>query len=240
MIYYTYHICWTATNTHYYGVRGTNTLPHDDLWKKYFTSSKYVKLYRAEHGEPDIVEVRRVFDDAREKALWWERKVLVRMNVVKSTQWLNRYAGSYKGAPGPKNHGWKISKATKGRKKPADVVAKINKNPDKIRKTAMTHTGMKRTDEAKMHMSAARKTFLHSIGGAQNKGMKMYYNPNDTNQTIQCMPENAPIGWVPGNPKKKGKRPYINNNEIKWLNPKDVDLSVWQPWNANKDTRICD
>ena len=116
---------------------------------------------------------------------------------------------------------------------------KINKNPEKIRKTALAHTGMKRTDDAKHNMSIARTQFLERIGGAQNKGMKMYYNPEDRTQTIQCLPEQAPTGWVKGNPKKKGKRPYINNNqEIKWFVPTDVDLSVWHEWNANKDTRI--
>lgn len=239
MIYYTYHICWSNTDIHYYGVRGTNSTPEEDFWKQYFTSSKYVKQYRLDNGEPDIIQIRRVFGDNRSAALKWERTVLTRLNVVKSTHWLNRYTGSYHGAPGPKNHGWKISKMTKGRKKPADVVDKINRNPEKIRKTALAHTGMKRSDNAKRLMSDTRKQFLADIGGAQNKGMKMYYNPENHNETIQCLPEYAPLGWINGNPKKKGKRPYINDTqEIKWWHPADVDTNIWHEWNANKDTRV--
>lgn len=239
MTYYTYHICWSNTDTHYYGVRGTSTSPVNDFWQQYFTSSKYVKQYRQEHGDPDIIQIRRVFGDDRQAALKWEKTVLQRLRVVKSPKWLNRYAGSYRGAIGPKNHGWKISKTTKGRKKPADVVDKINRNPEKIRKTALAHTGMKRSDDAKNKMSATRKQFLSTIGGAQNKGMKMYYNPNNHMETTQCLPEQAPLGWINGNPKKKGKKPYINaNQEIKWWYPSDVDVTVWREWNANKDNRI--
>ena len=239
MIYYTYHICWSDTNIHYYGVRGTIATPEDDFWKQYFTSSKYVKQYRLDNGEPDIIQIRREFGDNRAAALKWEKTVLTRLGVVKSANWLNRYAGSYRGAIGPKNHGWKISKTTKGRKKPTDVVNKINKNPEKIRKTALTHTGMKRSGDARKRMSDARSQFLVKNGGAQNKGMKMYYNPENINETIQCLPELAPLGWINGNPKKKGKRPYINNNqEIKWFIPAEVDLSIWSEWNANRDTRL--
>lgn len=112
-MYYTYHIGWSQTNKHYYGVRGTLLNPIDDLWIKYFTSSKYVREYRKEYGEPDIIEIRKLFID-RVSALEWEHKVLVRMHTKISSDWLNRYDGSYKGSVGPKGHGAKISASTKG------------------------------------------------------------------------------------------------------------------------------
>jgi len=46
----------------------------------------------------------------------------------------------------------KISKKMKGRKIPIDIVNKVNKNPEKIRKTAETHRGMKRSEQAKKHI----------------------------------------------------------------------------------------
>jgi len=112
-MYYTYHIAWTKTNKHYYGVRGTKINPTEDLWIKYFTSSKYVKAHRKEYGEPDIIEIRKIFID-RVSALKWEHKVLVRLRTKSSIDWLNRYDGTYIGSIGPKGRGAKISAATKG------------------------------------------------------------------------------------------------------------------------------
>jgi hypothetical protein len=40
------------------------------------------------HGDPDIVEVRRVFD-TRKKAIEWERKVIRRMGCISDKRWLN-------------------------------------------------------------------------------------------------------------------------------------------------------
>jgi hypothetical protein len=114
--YYTYHVYWTAHNIHYYGVRGTNLLPCNDLWKTYFTSSKYVKEFRKNYGEPDVVEIRKIFAD-RLSALNWEKRFLIKVNAKKSNQWLNRYDGTYNGAVGPKNHGDKVSSALTGIKK---------------------------------------------------------------------------------------------------------------------------
>jgi hypothetical protein len=47
----------------------------NDLWKSYFTSSKHVHEFREKYGEPDIVQVRRIFED-KESAIAWEEKVL--------------------------------------------------------------------------------------------------------------------------------------------------------------------
>lgn len=48
----------------------------------------------------------------------------------------------------------KISAASAGKRRPW-VADKINRNPEKIRKTAESHTGMKRTEEAKENMRIA-------------------------------------------------------------------------------------
>lgn len=72
---YTYLIGWSHLNVWYYGLRyGKNCHP-DDLWVKYFSSSKQVKHFRKEHGEPDVVQIRRTFSDVT-KAKLWENKVL--------------------------------------------------------------------------------------------------------------------------------------------------------------------
>lgn len=86
---YTYLIGWTNCDKWYYGVRYAKNSNPEDLWVDYFTSSKYVRMFREEFGEPDVVEVREVFDDT-EKAKNWEFTVLRRMKVLNSDRWLNK------------------------------------------------------------------------------------------------------------------------------------------------------
>lgn len=80
---YTYLIGWSKFNFWYYGSRVANkSQPEDDLWKKYFTSSKYVKEKRKSYGEPDVIQIRKTFDDPI-KAKEWETKVIRRMRMAK-------------------------------------------------------------------------------------------------------------------------------------------------------------
>lgn len=127
---YTYYIAWTEHDTHYYGVRtAAIEEPHKDLWHTYFTSSKYVKDFREKNGEPDIVEIRKIFDN-REKALLWETQVLTKLNVRKNSKWLNRYDTTYNGVTGPKPEGFgeKISKALSGIPKSEKHRASLSKS----------------------------------------------------------------------------------------------------------------
>lgn len=89
MIPYTYLIGWSKENIWYYGVRYSYNCNPNDLWKSYFTSSKHVKKFRKEYGEPDIIQVRRIFN-SKESAIQWEHKVLRRMKVALSENWLNK------------------------------------------------------------------------------------------------------------------------------------------------------
>jgi hypothetical protein len=86
---YTYIIGWSQHDTWYYGVRYSVTASPNDLWKTYFTSSDYVKNFRKQYGEPDVVSIRRTFD-TKDKAISWEHKVLRRMRVKLSDRWLNK------------------------------------------------------------------------------------------------------------------------------------------------------
>lgn len=86
---YTYLIGWSKHNKFYYGVRYSKNCHPSDLWIKYFTSSKYVNDFRKEHGEPDIIQIRKTFSCV-DKARNWETKVLKRMNVIKEEKWLNK------------------------------------------------------------------------------------------------------------------------------------------------------
>lgn len=86
---YTYLIGWSGHNKWYYGVRYARGCKPSELWKTYFTSSRYVKAFREECGEPDIIQVRKIFDD-KNKAILWENTVLKRMNVIHQEKWLNK------------------------------------------------------------------------------------------------------------------------------------------------------
>lgn len=85
---YTYLIGWSNHNLWYYGVRYAKDCDPDDLWITYFTSSKKVKEYREKLGEPDIKQIRRVFDLPKVAKIW-EDKVLARMNVRDNPKWIN-------------------------------------------------------------------------------------------------------------------------------------------------------
>jgi len=86
---YTYLIGWSQISKYYYGVRYSKDCHPNDLWTTYFTSSNLVKDLRQQHGDPDIIQVRRTFD-SRERAILWEQKVLRRMEVLNSPRWVNQ------------------------------------------------------------------------------------------------------------------------------------------------------
>lgn len=88
---YTYLIKFIPTGQLYYGVRwGNKVAPEEDLWKKYFTSSKYIKKLINDYGSDCFdYQIRRVFNN-KNKARLWEETVLKRMKVVEKDVWLNK------------------------------------------------------------------------------------------------------------------------------------------------------
>lgn len=86
---YTYLIGWSKENLFYYGRRTAKNCNPNELWKKYFTSSKYVKDLRVNLGEPDIIEVRKTFKNIYECENW-EYKVLKRLDVPNKFNFLNQ------------------------------------------------------------------------------------------------------------------------------------------------------
>jgi hypothetical protein len=86
---YTYLIGWKKYKKYYYGVRFSKKSDPSELWISYFTSSKYVKSFVKEYGNPDIIQIRKVFEDVN-KARLWESKVLLKMKVIEKENWLNK------------------------------------------------------------------------------------------------------------------------------------------------------
>ena len=89
---YTYRIYWSKTGMNYYGVRYAANCHPTDLWSTYFTSSWYVQEHINIHGDPDLIEIRKVFTGDRrvENARLWETTVLKRINAVTRADYLNK------------------------------------------------------------------------------------------------------------------------------------------------------
>jgi len=89
MIPYTYLIGWSSLNLYYYGVRFSKNCHPEDLFKTYFTSSQTVKEIILKYGNPNIIQIRKTFNDIK-KARSWEHKVLRRLKVLTDSKWLNK------------------------------------------------------------------------------------------------------------------------------------------------------
>lgn len=93
---YTYLIGWSKHDKWYYGAEYGSVVKNanpSNLWTTYFTSSKEVKSFREQYGEPDIIQVRKIFKDEKSCRLW-EDKVLTRLDVIRSNKWMNKRQGS--------------------------------------------------------------------------------------------------------------------------------------------------
>jgi hypothetical protein len=86
---YTYLIGWSHREKYYYGVRYAKGCNPNELWKTYFTSSKVVNKYRKLYGEPDIIQIRKLFT-SKDKAILWENRVLEKLNVKSRLDFLNQ------------------------------------------------------------------------------------------------------------------------------------------------------
>jgi hypothetical protein len=86
---FTYLIKHIPTDKYYYGVRFKKNCNPNDLWTKYFTSSKKVKsLIKKYSKESFIFEIRKIFKTSQQ-AINWEHKVLKRLKVIYRDDFLN-------------------------------------------------------------------------------------------------------------------------------------------------------
>jgi len=100
---YTYLIYCKSTKQYYYGVRYSKNCNPTDLWKSYFTSSKYVRNLINKYGKDDFLfEIRKTFINSY-KARCWEQKVLTRMNASKRKDFINK---NNSGFPNGQNRIW--------------------------------------------------------------------------------------------------------------------------------------
>jgi hypothetical protein len=168
---YTYLIGWSIQNKFYYGCQFGKKADPGNLWETYFTSSRHVKAFRTEHGEPDIIEVRKIFGKDDASCRLWEERVLTKLMNRRDGLWLNRRATSGKwftrpghgsGIPKSEEHKAKIRASHIGKVNAIDVRtgqrARVSKqefheNPVLVG----TATGRTRNAEQRKQMSDAHK-----------------------------------------------------------------------------------
>ena len=93
---YTYLIGWSKHNIWYYGRRTAKNCNPNDFWKTYFTSSTYVKEFRKQHGEPDILQIRKTFTNNPDACKLWESNFLKRIDAQNDSRFLNKRNSDHK------------------------------------------------------------------------------------------------------------------------------------------------
>jgi hypothetical protein len=167
---YTYRIAWSSINKHYYGVRYAKKCNPSDLWKTYFTSSKLVKKFRKLYGEPDIIEIRKIFKDAKSAKLW-ESKVLRKLNILNSEIWLNANIGGIQFFI--ESH----SLETKTKMS----INNISKNPEMRKKISERQKGKNNSFYGKHHSEESKR-----IKSEKNKGYYWWTNGHINVKTKIC------------------------------------------------------
>jgi hypothetical protein len=199
---YTYLIGWSNLNIWYYGVRFQKDCNPDDLWKSYFTSSKHVKKFIKDHGDPDVRTVRKIFEDSK-SARYWEHKVLRRLNARDDNKFLNKTNGDgrFFNLGHTVEAREKISKKLKGIKRTEEMkehLSTVNKGRLSGEKNGMF--GKTHSEEAKKKISQAVKNRTFWV----QKG-KTYEEIQSDSEAAKKRKE-AHSNWMKKNNPFKGKK----------------------------------
>lgn len=219
---FTYYISWSKLDIHYYGVRFANGCDPSDLWTKYFTSSEIVKEFRKNHGEPDIIQVRKIFTDFN-KARIWESRVLRKLKVKKKSNWLNDGMGiafNWKSGKEHQNYGRVFSE--EARKKQSISRSKLRWWNNGLEQCFSQHP----PDSS---YSKGRLSFNNigaQMGANISKLKKWYTNGNDS---IFVIPGTEPSGYAPGRIIKNRTKANPFKGSRWWTNGQESKLSFVSP-----------
>jgi hypothetical protein len=75
----------------YYGGKWARNCHPDDLWVTYFTSSKIVNKYIEQNGDPDVIQIRKIFGENQTACYSWETRVLNKLDVRSREDYLNKH-----------------------------------------------------------------------------------------------------------------------------------------------------
>lgn len=203
-IYYTYLIGWSNTSKFYYGVRYAKNAHPSELFITYFTSSKHVKCYRKKYGNPDIVKIRKTFND-RKDAILWEYKVLNKLNLKENKNFLN--ATNNPGIPPAKFDRYKnLQKWLSLPYEKRYTKKYIEKRREINRKTAirMHQEGVftyNKPEDTTNYKIAAKKRWSDPDFKKRQKSRKWYHN-DVLMKSKMLLPEQITPDW------KKGRKYY--------------------------------
>lgn len=160
---YTYLVGWSHINKWYYGVEYSNNKKianPKNLWTLYFTSSNLVKKFREEYGEPDVIQIRKIFTkgnpkERQIKASLWEHKVLSKIDIT-SDKWLNGRIG---GDISPETTK-KIANLRYG----VDNVFQAPEIKDKIKNTMQSKYGVSHPSHSEELMEKKRQNNIKKYG----------------------------------------------------------------------------
>ena len=208
---YTYYLYHVPTGKKYYGYRwGNKCDPENDLWNKYFSSSKLVKKFIKDHGRDSfIAEVRKVFD-CREAAHEYEQRFLHRVKAVEKTDWLNQaydHGPFYSNISGTKRSektrqalriAWETrepdSEETRARKKKAKAGVHVGEKNPMYGKPPSPESIAKGIETKKRNGT----TSAGSNNGMYGRRMRWIYHPETGLIKRIDITEVLPIGWVFG------------------------------------------
>ncbi len=164
---YTYLIGWPEHHMWYYGVRWRPNCDPSDLWVKYFTSSKYVKAFRLQHGEPSIIQIRKTFTEPA-KARAWENRVLCKIKADVNEIFLNKSINTT-----PSMQGRKHSEETK-------------------RKIRESNLGLKRSDKTRENISKAHlKKYAEGFTESKETRLKKSLSHLGIAKSLECRANTA-------------------------------------------------
>lgn len=202
---YTYLIGWPNLNTWYYGVRYAQGCNPTDLWNPYKTSSKYVKKFIEENGDPTFFQIRRTFNSIK-AARFWETKVLRRIKAVKREDFLNK-TDNVSICP-------EVTRAF--------MLGKEPWNKDKKLPPQSIDSNNKRSKTLKEHYKD--KPGNRSGLDPWNKGLKGFTSPLKglSQKTTTCPHCNKTGGYT-----NMGRWHFDNCKENPHLIPKEIDKLIW-------------
>lgn len=239
---YVYLIGWSDLNIWYYGSEYSNKRKianPKNLWTIYFTSSKVVKEFRNNHGEPDVIQIRRIFK-SRDECVEWEHKVLRRMKVIKSDRWLNKTDN--KAICNSEEHYKRLAEWERGRPK--------NRTPEGIESHRKAMTNRTVSDETRKTLSIIRKNYRHpqktkdKMSATHKELYKTkpgnFTNKKHSDETKQIMSEKAKAN-NPGlekiaenRVKRKTEEPKVVKVKITKVRTKRIKIKIKRPrvaWN---------
>ena len=164
MIPFTYLVKHIPTNKYYYGVKFKKGCHPNDLWTKYFTSSKKVKGLIRKYGKKSFqFEIRKTFK-TQKQAREWEHKVLRRLKVIYRDDFLNLSDSLH---IDPKI----ISKSKMGNKNPMYGKKMSKKHKQKIKNTLIErYKKLPHHSKGRKHTPAFLR-FLSKLNSGKNNPM---------------------------------------------------------------------